>query len=71
MVQGHPGWRRCSFVKMSQSSGFAIGAPRSGILASYFVLGTLALRTGERLAVRHEVIDLLPAKVTAPRWRQR
>ncbi len=43
---GHPAWRRCSSLKYSRysrSSRLARRAPRSGILASYFALGTLAL----------------------------
>src|SRR5439155_22554212 len=43
---GDPGpWRRCSSLKYfrySRSSRLASTAPRSGILASYFALGTLA-----------------------------
>src|SRR6266851_2473137 len=46
---GHPAWRRCSSLKYSRysrSSRLASRAPRSGILASYFALGTLVLSLG-------------------------
>ena len=45
---GHPVWRRCSPLKYSRycrASRLASRAPRSGILASYFMLGTLARRS--------------------------
>ena len=52
MVQGHPDWHRCSFLKYSRysrSSRLAIRAPRSGIHSRNHQDSPLAQRTRRRL----------------------
>jgi hypothetical protein len=64
---GHPGWRRCSSLKYSgysRSSRLAVEgpnrAPRSGILSTYFALGTLACGEDPSRDVADDVLGDVP-----------